>query len=309
MDSLRHILVGVDYSPCAASALREAARIASWNRASLLAVHVVLDEAVAEVKRLTGIDTAELLEGRKLRLQRFVDETLGPDAAELLQLRAIIGHPFQEIMALVEDRDVGLLVLGSHGAEHPEPKITGTLATKCVRKAPCRVLLVRESQSESFQRVTVAVDFSPTSRQALHDAARIARQDRAELLVVHVYAPAWKHFLAEGEQLPVSPQQAAAYLREVESQLADFTYETLEEYEGITTSAEVIEAVSPAVGLIRFLTERQADLAVIGTRGASQLDVVLLGSTAERVIYDSPCSVLTIKPEGFAFRLAPASPQ
>ncbi len=301
MDNLRHILAGVDYSPCAANALREAARIASWNRASLLVAHVVLDEAVAEVKRLTGIETAELLEGRKLRLQRFVDETLAPHGAPPLQLRTVVGHPFQEIMSLVESRDAGLLVLGSHGAEHPEPQITGTLATKCVRKAPCRVLLVRDAPSERFQRVAVAVDFSPTSRQALHDAARIARQDRAELLVVHVYAPAWKHFLAEGEELPVSPQQAADYLREVERRLADFTYETLEEYEGIASSAEVIEAVSPAVGLIRFLTERQADLAVIGTRGTSELDVVLLGSTAERVIYDSPCSVLTVKPEGFAF--------
>lgn len=42
-----------------------------------------------------------------------------------------------------------------------------------------------------------------------------------------------------------------------------------------------------------------ADLIVLGTKGKTNLKYVLLGSTAERLLRDVPCSVLAIKPPGF----------
>jgi hypothetical protein len=43
-----------------------------------------------------------------------------------------------------------------------------------------------------------------------------------------------------------------------------------------------------------------ADLIVLGTRGRTNLRDLLLGSTAEKVLRDSVCSVLAVHPEGFS---------
>jgi nucleotide-binding universal stress UspA family protein len=38
------------------------------------------------------------------------------------------------------------------------------------------------------------------------------------------------------------------------------------------------------------------DLVVIGSRGQTGIKRFLLGSTAERIVRESPCSVLVVKP-------------
>ncbi len=56
-------------------------------------------------------------------------------------------------------------------------------------------------------------------------------------------------------------------------------------------------------GINEQIDEVNADLVVLGTRGRTGLSVFLLGTTAERIIHDSQCSVYTVKPEGFNYEL------
>ena len=66
-----------------------------------------------------------------------------------------------------------LLVLGSHGLTVDSHSI-GNIASKCVRKAPLPVLLVRDTHHGAFRKVVAGVDFSDTSFTALREAALIA---------------------------------------------------------------------------------------------------------------------------------------
>jgi nucleotide-binding universal stress UspA family protein len=52
-------------------------------------------------------------------------------------------------------------------------------------------------------------------------------------------------------------------------------------------------------GIVQFIAHRGCDLAVLGTRAKWNLRDFLWGSTAQRVVYDAECSVLTVKPIGF----------
>jgi nucleotide-binding universal stress UspA family protein len=56
------------------------------------------------------------------------------------------------------------------------------------------------------------------------------------------------------------------------------------------------------VGIFEFLESSGADLVVTGTRGRSWLSGILIGTTAEAIVRDSPCSVLAIKPGGFNYK-------
>ena len=53
--------------------------------------------------------------------------------------------------------------------------------------------------------------------------------------------------------------------------------------------------------IVDYLKEAEADLAVLGTRGRTGIKILLLGTTAERIIHESPCSVLAVKPDGFEY--------
>jgi len=49
-------------------------------------------------------------------------------------------------------------------------------------------------------------------------------------------------------------------------------------------------------GIVNFAEENGIDLIIMTTHGRKGLARFMLGSTAEKVISESPCPVLTIKP-------------
>ena len=48
---------------------------------------------------------------------------------------------------------------------------------------------------------------------------------------------------------------------------------------------------------MNYLDQINADLAVLETRGRIGFKWLLMGTTAERIIRDSPCPILAVKPE------------
>jgi nucleotide-binding universal stress UspA family protein len=53
---------------------------------------------------------------------------------------------------------------------------------------------------------------------------------------------------------------------------------------------------SPVREIARFAKEREADMIVVGTHGRTGLARVVMGSTAESLLRESPCQVLVVKP-------------
>jgi nucleotide-binding universal stress UspA family protein len=64
------------------------------------------------------------------------------------------------------------------------------------------------------------------------------------------------------------------------------------------------DAGTNRLGIADYAARVGADLTVLGTRGKTNLRDILLGSTAERVLAESRCSVLAVKPAGFHHPLA-----
>jgi nucleotide-binding universal stress UspA family protein len=62
---------------------------------------------------------------------------------------------------------------------------------------------------------------------------------------------------------------------------------------------EIFDYQGYGAGITEFVKQVNGDLVVLGTRGRTNLRDMLLGSTAERVVRDAPCSILAVKPEGF----------
>jgi len=60
------------------------------------------------------------------------------------------------------------------------------------------------------------------------------------------------------------------------------------------TESSVVRGI-PYEEILKFAAEKGINLIVIGTHGRKGLDRVLFGSTAERVVRNAPCPVLTVR--------------
>lgn len=296
MDRLSSIIVGIDFTQCSATALRQAVRIAAWNRAKLLALHVI--ETLVVVEMQAGLSTyvqeihAGLVEEAKKEWTRFAADVPGKDA---VPFEVAVNNQLVEFEDRIRANKADLLILGTHGTGSSNEG-AGTLATQCVRRAPAKVLLVREDQPGPFKHVVACIDFSPTSRDALDNAVRVAIEDEATLHVVHVFQPPWTRFHYRASTPASGPDFQKQYRDGLLHMLERFCAPTRPDVAWTKPHFHLVEAASHGRGIVQFVRENHADLVVLGTRGKTNLRDLVMGSTAERVVREAPCSILAIKP-------------
>ncbi len=133
--------------------------------------------------------------------------------------------------------------------------------------------------------ILFATDFSHLSQAALEYATKMARQDRAKLLIVHVLEPLMAGVGAE-IFLPVveSPTiQAREILRAVVPHDAS-----------VACEHRLLEG-DPATEIVRLARDRDCSMIVLGTHGRRGLTRLLTGSVAEAVLRQAHCPVLAVK--------------
>jgi nucleotide-binding universal stress UspA family protein len=141
----------------------------------------------------------------------------------------------------------------------------------------------------NWSAILCAVDFSPSSRDALEQAADLARRLDAELTLLHVIE---RPRVAGTDILPTT-ERADAEQRERERELEAWKQDAER-----TTGRPV--RVALAVGsapeeILRRAAEGGFDLVVTGTEARRGLRRMLLGSVAERVVRAAPCAVLVAR--------------
>ncbi len=138
-----------------------------------------------------------------------------------------------------------------------------------------------------LKQIVFATDFSAGAGQAQDHAVFLAKMYEAKLHLLHVLEnPLW--FGLESATAPYLKhvqEESERRLAELEQGLTDSGLKDAQVRLVIGIPSEEIKKAAQNIG---------ADLVVVGTSGRTGLDVVLLGSTAERVIKDAPCPVLAI---------------
>jgi len=291
MNQLKTILDGVAFSDCTRRSQEQAVRLARWNNANLRIIHV-LDPATLDVG---GVDLPpEVDTVRRLRREQtiaWLAEWAEAAGAPPGHSREVMnGVPLDILLQESRSRGANLLVLGVTG-ESLLPHGTGTLATKCLRKAGTKVLLVHRHQARPFRRVLACVDFSDLSREAVAQAARVAEQDHAEVHVLHIFRAEWQRWSLRG-QLPALADFERNYQAALETNLRNFAGDLPRP----GTIYAVRQAKTHAAGIAEYAREVGADLIVLGQKGKTNLKYVLLGSTVERLLREIPCSVLVVRP-------------
>jgi nucleotide-binding universal stress UspA family protein len=308
---IRSIVVATDFTPCSGVALAQAIRIVAWSGAAVRVVHVIDTTVVIELETaLSSFQQAirdNLVRDAERAWADFAAKVPGGGAAGL-PIEVSINNRIVGILKRAREDKADLLVVGAFGDRTPDVGM-GTVATACVRKSMTDVLLVRDTslsqgKPAGFRTVVAAVDFSETSALALERAALFAASDGAELHVLHVFAAPW-HRLHYRAPTPLAPEHLQKQYRDgLERRLADFARPIADAYPGVRLRTVCYDYNGHRSGIVEYAKSVSADLIALGTRGTTNLRDLLLGSTAEKALEESPCSILAVKPKGFEHPLA-----
>ncbi len=151
MIDLHRILVPTDFSKSSANALTYGVAFASRFGAELHLLHVVQDLALfipeaVMVSPPMMPPVEQFVSAARVALDRAVQELAVPDVRVIPEVAE--GTPFEEIVRFARDKDIDLIVMGTHGHTGLAHLLMGSVAEKVVRRAPCPVLTVRHPEHE-----------------------------------------------------------------------------------------------------------------------------------------------------------------
>ena len=137
-----HILLAIDFTPASDTVTRQAVELCQAFKAQLSLIHVVEfmpSDLSNDMVMPQGLEIEqELVEQARQRLQKLAEE-LGVDKSECFIKQ---GSTRREILDLAKERNVDLIVIGSHGREGIQ-RLLGSTANAVLHGAPCDVLSVR----------------------------------------------------------------------------------------------------------------------------------------------------------------------
>ncbi|SEI88224.1 Nucleotide-binding universal stress protein, UspA family [Cyclobacterium xiamenense] len=148
-----------------------------------------------------------------------------------------------------------------------------------------------------MKSILVPFDFSEEAENAFQLAQDIAAKASCKLKLVHVIEiPTTQHFNTMGEVNMEENFIDKIYMVDlVEKRKKQF--KELEEAHAVKSYdfSTTISYGNPYAGISSEITEIKADLVIMGSKGSSGLEELLIGSNTEKVVRLSKCPVITVK--------------
>ena len=151
MIDLHRILVPTDFSKFSHNALKYAAAFAEKFGAELYLLHVVQDLGVFIPDAVTAVPPlAPPVEQLSAAVRTALDRVIHENHLERFTVHAEVreGTPFYVIIQFAREKNVDLIVMGTHGRTGLVHVLMGSVTEKVVRKSPCPVLTVRHPEHE-----------------------------------------------------------------------------------------------------------------------------------------------------------------
>lgn len=197
------------------------------------------------------------------------------------------GSPHAVVLEVAEEQEVSGIVVGDSRKTRLERAMLGSSASQIVRHARVPVLVARPSPQDG--PVIVATDLSDPSMPAVEAAVVEAGHRSAPLIMVHcvdLTHPVIGSFEPSAivDETTVGAIQDAAH---------DVMRSALERF--AADGRTLVLNGSPKSTLAKACQDERAALLVVGTHGRSGIARIALGSVAESLTRDAPCSVLVVR--------------
>lgn len=303
MKLFKNILYVTEPAVDQSSAVERAITLAENNQSKLTIIDVF--PPVAEEYRA---DTADYH-------QKALESLIAPFQKRLeIRLDVMMGRPFLEVVRAVLRNGHDLVI---KTAEDPDflRRLFGSNDMHLLRKCPCPVWLMKPSEKSNYNTIMAAVDFDPLNPTALEQAlnmeilelaSSLALTDSAHLHIVHAWEALAERTMTMRGDIPyesIAKHVSQEYT--LHQKGLDRLIETMRDQVG----ADVYARLSPRLHLPKGPPKTMiatssaglsADLVVMGTVARTGISGLIIGNTAEAILDQLMCSVLAVKPPGFA---------
>ena len=276
---MRPVVAGIDLTAMGRRVADRARIVAEQQGTNLRLIHVMepvaealIDPGLVSIMRSHQASAAESL-AKWCQSRTDID----------VDLEVVKGSPAWELVARA--KAALAVVVGSSTAD---AFTAGPVTRRVARKAVGDILVVRRQPRVPYRRVVVAVDFSEPSRLAVERAMELFPD--AELTAVFSLPSRFDPMLSVAglfqEEIEAS---RANRIEAAKDRMAEFALP----WDGQLRT--MIVDGPPAETIDEVVRRRNADLAVVGSRGATATRMVLLGTVAESLIGQLPCDVLVAR--------------
>lgn len=148
-----------------------------------------------------------------------------------------------------------------------------------------------------FKNVLVGMDFSASADAALKQAFWLAQKSAAKLVLVHALRDLRQamHRASYESRLDFLYGEGLKFQREIRQESDEKMRQIVAPFvnAGLEVKCETLVG-DPSVALVYAAQAECSDLVVVGTRGLSTWQQLLMGSTAKKLIRKCPTSILTV---------------
>jgi nucleotide-binding universal stress UspA family protein len=297
MIHVKKIIVPVDFSEPSKKAANYGLSLALEFDARLVLAHIAPYDGPA-------------YEAAKVHLLELIPS----EYRERLDYEIIVkaGDVRQELLGIIEEKEIDLVVMGSRGRSYFERLLLGSVTERMLRKLHVPILTVshldpgREihiPRPVPLHRILYATDLAEGTETGLEFSVRLAKGLDAHLTVVHVIQAADVAFHGP-ETVGYLPEYAAEIRVQAAERLSRLV--ALGSDGSVPISTVLADGV-PYEAINRLAEQNSADLIVINLQAKGRLERALLGTTAERVIRTATVPVLSLPlPAVYAARWAAA---
>lgn len=150
-----------------------------------------------------------------------------------------------------------------------------------------------------MKKILVPTDFSEKSEYAAKMAAKIAKKTDSVVYLLHlIELPTGIVDMSAGSKFSIP--ESMLYLRKVKEQILKFkeTFfaDTIEVHHSIRLQ-------SPFQGILKYADKIEADIIVMGSKGHSDFEEILIGSNTEKVVRRATIPVLVVKRDNTKFKI------
>jgi universal stress protein E len=284
MKSLKKILLPMDFSGASMKVVDTACMVAKTYQSEIMLLHVIPEIAGSPV-------AMDALQRSALEQLSQVEAAIAAKLVGPVLKSVVAGSPFDQIIRHADAHDVNVILMGNGSKGAGDKYQLGVTAEKVIRKSSRPVWVVKEGTPATVDSIVCPVDFSPAAARALRNAVNLGHTFGAKLTILTVIENLSNVY--PGRPL-IDPEAQGSYALDQEREFERFGSDF--DFSGLSWKKIVLHGV-PHEEILRFARQAECRLMVLGSEGRTGLAKILLGSVAEKVVRELPCSVITVKAE------------
>ena len=230
------------------------------------------------------VDDSKTVMGDVKLNEEIIDELEKEVKAAVLKEKEIFveyelkeGDPLEELLSSAEDMKADLLIIGQNESASDH----GILAKNLARKTTANALIIPKEAAPTIKSILVPIDFSKNSIRSLQTAVRLnkALKEKAEIICLNIYSlPNMSYYATD--------RPFSQFKKMIENHIQDafdvfLSTHIPDEKNDVTIALYEKNMPGTAQYIMEYAKANQNDLVVMGAKGHTKVELLLMGSVTE----------------------------